>query len=108
MLTEYQAQKIRRDMEPELNARGASVMACLAGLFIVVVLAATEPQIGTRADMSRPVAAAETEAPASQPAALDAAAAQDTAGATMETHATRAPINGNDNRERFSSLNGGL
>ena len=84
MLTEYQAQKIRRDMEPELNARGASVIACLAGLVVIVVLAVAEPGIGPAGDASRAVASARNESPASQPAAPSLTTPQDMGGGTIE------------------------
>lgn len=64
MLTEYQAQKIRRDMEPELNASTASVIACLAGLATIVVLAAAAPETAPSTDASgSTVAAAKAVAP---------------------------------------------
>ena len=40
MLTEYEAQKLRRDMKPELDATSGVVLKCVAGLMVVFALAA--------------------------------------------------------------------
>lgn len=83
MLTEYQVQKIRRDMEPELRAGSGSIVACVAGLVTIVVLAGAAPQVGPDASRSAPAAAHETL----QPAALNEAVPENAAGATMEMQA---------------------
>jgi hypothetical protein len=88
MLTEYEARKIRRDMEPELNARSASVIGCLGGLVIVVVLAVAAPEIRPVTNID-PMTAEGHEAPASE---RNASAAPAGAGDTIEVRATRAPI----------------
>lgn len=39
MLTEYQAQKLQRDMRQELDATPGVLLKCAAGLLLVMVLA---------------------------------------------------------------------
>lgn len=86
MLTEYQARKIRRDMERELNASDSSVIACLAGLVAIVVLATATPEIAPSTNASRSMAAAD-QAQASQPAAPQQTVSDDAARGAIDTPA---------------------
>jgi hypothetical protein len=87
MLSEYQVQKLRRDMESELNPHPARLIGCLAGLVIIVVLAAAGPQIGPGTDAATSVHATQLEASVSRPAVVDQSAPADPAGGAVETHA---------------------
>jgi hypothetical protein len=47
MISEYEAAKLRRDMEKELHEPSTTLVRCAIGLLVVVLLAAVSPSLGT-------------------------------------------------------------
>ena len=47
MISEYEATKLRREMENELGEPSAMLVRCAIGLLVVVLLAVVSPSLGT-------------------------------------------------------------
>ena len=47
MISEYEAAKLRRDMENELSEPSTMLVRCAIGLLVVVLLAVVSPSLGT-------------------------------------------------------------
>jgi hypothetical protein len=47
MISEYEAAKLRREMENELREPSTTLVRCAIGLLVVVLLAVISPSLGT-------------------------------------------------------------
>jgi hypothetical protein len=47
MISEYEAAKLRREMENELSEPSTTLIRCAIGLLVVVLLAVVSPSLGT-------------------------------------------------------------
>ena len=46
MVSEYEAAKLRRDMQTELDAASTTVFKCAVGILVLVLLASISPTLG--------------------------------------------------------------
>jgi hypothetical protein len=52
MISEYEAAKLRREMEKEMHEPSTTLVRCAIGLLVVVLLAVVSPSLGTQDDTS--------------------------------------------------------
>jgi len=62
MVSEYEATKLRRDMQSELDGETRTIFKCVVGLLVVVLLALVSPTVGLERDHGSPSPSAQTAA----------------------------------------------
>ena len=58
MLSEYEATKLRRQMEKELDGASTTLLKCAVGIVVLITLAVVSPTLGVQHDATPQTASA--------------------------------------------------